>query len=60
MYEVHHNYGSTSFENENDAISALWTVGKYHRININLESVKKKLSKYGYCEQHPLSIIKSE
>ena len=60
MYEVHCDCGTSIFENEHDAISALWLVGLYHNAKINREAVHKKLEKYGYYEEFPLSIIKSE
>lgn len=58
-YDVHCAYGAASFENEHDAIKALWLLGKYHSMEIDMEAVKQGLEKEGYYMQIPLSVISS-
>lgn len=60
MYEVHGNYGAAAFNNEEDAITALWMLGQYHDLDINNTMVKDALNKHDYYEIGILSIIKSE
>ena len=60
MYEVHSDYGAAQFENEHDAIQALWLLGAYHGIKINGSKVKERLDRKAFYEAFPLSIIKGE
>ena len=55
MYEVHCNYGSSLFRDEEDALNALWMVGLYHGISIDRELEGKS-----YYENFPISIVKAE
>lgn len=57
IYEVHNDYGSACFHNEDDAINALWLIGKYHNLEINHKTVKEALKTKAYYEVFPLSII---
>ncbi|MCB7317552.1 hypothetical protein [Lacrimispora sp. 210928-DFI.3.58] len=60
MYEVHCNYGSSLFRDEEDALNALWMVGLYHGISIDREQVKRELEGKSYYENFPISIVKAE
>lgn len=60
MCEVHSNYGSALFKDDDDAINALWLLGRYHDLEINHDEVKNSLNKRGYYEIGILSIIKAE
>lgn len=60
MYEVHGNYGGASFKDEDDAINALWLLGAYHNVEINIKEVKQVLNEESYYESFPLAIIKGE
>lgn len=60
MYEIHCDFGAASFNNEDDAISALWLLGKYHNIEIDFKTVKEGLENKAFYEKFPLPIIKGE
>lgn len=60
MYEVTGNYGTALFETMTDAINAMFLLGGYHDVDIDVDKVKHELRKYGFYEHFPLAIKKCE
>ncbi len=59
-YQVSSYFGRGIYENEHDAILAVYMLAPYHNMEILMEEVKVYLDMYGYYDAYPIVVKKCE